>query len=626
MATLTFGNGGTYASFQAALTAANDGDDLTGIGPFTENSTTNTVGNKNLTITFVGGEYLFDGQAATATWLNETDADGLTLVGNNLLRVTGYTGTNVAYFSGEDDLSFSDFIIESFGSVATTRGIWCNAGDRITFDGITVRNSVDVGANTLQCIAITGAVVYEIKNCVISGNTATGGILYGVLTDGTDRYGTITDNTIHTNSCNVGFGIYCEGPGAGVNGQATAVRRNHLYGNTGMRGIDVLRGTWYITDNLIHNFVGAVDALRFRNNVPDPSNAISQIINNTIYGSGFSRGLELDTHPVIRVYNNIIVGIAGEGFWTNAAGNVTSGYNNGYDCTTNYDSVWPSASTDTEVDPLFVDESAADFSLTAPTYTTLGSPMIDTGLTVATQTLDVNGNGRLVGYGQDRGAIEYQWPAYHYPETVAELLGQYNESTTLLDLIAGLWGNSVVTTQTPTFSGFEELEWVFRDLLRKRWLANATGEMLDDIGDVLVLTRTSDDDEAYRQRLYIRAAEMVQCGTYEEIITLVELMFPLATEIRVLYWGTAKVKVYVQTTETINANITDWLQTIAPAGVGIWFISPGSETPFGFSEVTSGHVVTEFARVEGFAEVDAVHTITAGGGTFVELYPHSSEV
>jgi len=65
--------------------------------------------------------------------------------------------------------------------------------------------------------------------------------------------------------------------------------------------------------------------------------------------------------------------------------------------------MWPTAATDLQVDPLFVNPGGSDYRLQKT------SPMIDSGIWVPGRTQDLS-NDPISGKAMDRGCYEYQQP------------------------------------------------------------------------------------------------------------------------------------------------------------------------------------------------------------------------
>jgi hypothetical protein len=638
MATITFGLGGTHASFALALAAAAADDTLIGYGPYTETNQNVNV-NKRVYVSFQRGPYTFNGSGVTAQLFRLT-ADRATINGGDqrLLRIIRYVGSVVELTAADCQFRGAEFTL--CGTPGTPLAhVLLNACNDPEIGNVRIASNVNNQA-LLSGVLCTGAVrapyIHDVRINALSVTLALND-LFGIALSTTTRAARVEDCQVYDcSSAAWTCGFRGQGPSA-VLGQLGGFKRCQCYrciGGTAAYGIAVETGSWDVHSSLVHSLTapaGAAVGILHSSVDADPGRPYSTCRNNTVWNAG--KGIWLFNAggvPVrLQAQNNIVQDCTEDGYRHNGGAVLVSAYNAAYENGTDFNG-WTAATGDTaDVNPQLVSARATggDFSLTAPTATTLGSPAIDTGTALTDVTADLNGNPRRVGYGQDRGCYEYQWPAYHDPIAVGLMPSQYRESLYLLALIAALNGNVVVAGATPTFTGLEELEQVFRDLMRKRWLANATGAQLDVLGQVLNITRTSDDDEQWRQRLYVRAAQVMCSGTTEELIALLVLLFPDAVQLRVENDAPpAKIRVFVQSPGWVESlQMTDWLQTCAAGGVGIWF-SHCYVKPFGYCEVDAAHVVTPNPNVDHFGEVNIAHVYIGLGGHWAEVYKHEWEV
>lgn len=69
------------------------------------------------------------------------------------------------------------------------------------------------------------------------------------------------------------------------------------------------------------------------------------------------------------------------------------------------------------------------------------------------------------------------------------------------------------------------------EVYRERYLANAVGDQLDAIGELVDLRRYSLDDDLYRKALRARGATVVRRRNVDSLLEVARLVFPAATEI-----------------------------------------------------------------------------------------------
>jgi len=627
MANITFGNNGTYASFSAAIAAASPGDHLIGLGPYTETGQALTIATANLTVLFVNGAYVFDGGHATATFLSIA-ANGVTVDGADYMRITQYNGVNVVDISG-DDCIFQNAEIDDYGAAgAIAYGILAT-GDNVQILNNRVHDSID--ATTGQA---NGIRVQSCADPIVKGNRVynltsigAGGDTFGITLGSNCLNPSAEDNevTALTATSNaIGFFLL----GSATAGSAGLLLRNKI--NTlisvtsGAQGISIWNGTWKIGCHEIYGMVGVGNGrgINWGGTLVDPTDPLCWIINNT-FDDCEDQAVYLSMTHDVTVRNTIVNGtpLNATGFWCNApaAPFIDSDYNNAHGMVTPYDPLWPLGANDTEVAPEFADVAAHDYMPQHDTETTFQSLMIDSGEVVAYITTDIDGNPRQSGYGQDRGCYEYQWPTPRYLEAVGKLPGQYGDSTYFKLLVRALVG------AISNLVSIEELWDVFQTLKRNLWIRKALGIQLDNLGAILGLHRGGLTDDEYRLRLYVQAVINSSQGIASQVFHAIDLWFNPDWQF-VIEWYTGFV-VYVKTAVPIPLTVTDTLQPLAGAGIPMWFASAGDRTPFGFSEVTAGHVVTESTRgTDGFNEVSLGHVYEGIGGYYTELYPHFWEV
>lgn len=171
---------------------------------------------------------------------------------------------------------------------------------------------------------------------------------------------------------------------------------------------------------------------------------------------------------------------------------------------------------------------------------------------------------------------------------INNLLYQFENSPNLQNMV------SVLTSE------LQEIESEVIKLMTLRTLENATGQQLDNIGEVLNVRRTSADDEIYRAILKIRNARQSVTGTAESSIYLVKLF--TGDEFASVYQNnTYLVDVYYN--DTCNPSATlDNIKAFFPVVTSLRGVVSSDGLMFGFDgDDTSG----------GFG---SVHDASAGAG------------
>jgi len=241
-----------------------------------------------------------------------------------------------------------------------------------------------------------------------SGNGQGGGAL---LVGGDNHF--FSNLTVHGTSGPLGFYI---------SGNSNLVQDCTIY-NTSLAGIQIYHGSGNASGNIINRciirdvtqsyFFGTIDDRLIGVLVAGDSNTVS---NCKIYGLNLGRTASGNSGGIFQYYG------VGNHYYNNSIGNcVTRGINieSGtsaqvinnicYNNTTNYLNTGTSTTHTTNIDdgtdPLWVNVSANDFTLSA------GSPAIDTGTTLASVTTDFLGVARPQGAGYCRGALEFIPPS-----------------------------------------------------------------------------------------------------------------------------------------------------------------------------------------------------------------------
>ena len=174
----------------------------------------------------------------------------------------------------------------------------------------------------------------------------------------------------------------------------------------------------------------------------------------------------------------------------------------------------------------------------------------------------------------------------------------------------------------------QELESAAYSLLTERWIPEAVGQQLNELGAISGEPRLGRSDSDYRDAIQLRVRLNRGGGEPELILTYARVLFG-TDDVRLDELYPAKLEIFV------NADVTEQqaqlIRRVVGAGIGsIFIIGGGGVTPFGFREL--GEPLT--ADIGGFGELqtyvlaldddvielDAQSTllISDGGGTDVE--------
>ena len=94
-----------------------------------------------------------------------------------------------------------------------------------------------------------------------------------------------------------------------------------------------------------------------------------------------------------------------------------------------------------------------------------------------------------------------------------------DEANNVLPVVTS-YTTAIVTTQ------HQELEQALQDLLFYRQLANAYGQHLDNIGEIVGQPRSGLDDNTYRLYIQAKIAVNLSSGTVEDVLSVFELVLP----------------------------------------------------------------------------------------------------
>jgi len=189
----------------------------------------------------------------------------------------------------------------------------------------------------------------------------------------------------------------------------------------------------------------------------------------------------------------------------------------------------------------------------------------------------------------------------HCAQAVDRFIEQYEDKPLLEGLICCAVQN------------IQELEYVYSDLSIYRFIDSAVGLQLDGIGDIVVLPRTSLDDEIYRTDLKAKVGRNISSGEPEILIAYCKLLtgsdVVIYTEPR-----TATVMLYANRIINIPVNYAQLMNDVSPAGVRVEShinYTPGV-TPFGFADEAG---IPNVPSVLGFGELNYA---PLDGGALIE--------
>lgn len=206
---------------------------------------------------------------------------------------------------------------------------------------------------------------------------------------------------------------------------------------------------------------------------------------------------------------------------------------------------------------------------------------------------------------------------------MAEMGKQFAHRTVALSLLPGQFENSnnlraLVGTLVGTDHAVQELEDVFWDLYSRRWLWIAEGAQLDGLGDLLGEPRASEDDEEYRDLLYLAILVNVSQGEPERIIEAT-LRATDGSEVHLIEKQPATVEVFA-----LGLTKTAWITRIAKVacgGVRTILVASPSANPFVFGvdrDAAGASAGAELDYGTGWGESGAGYE--SEGGLFSELY------
>lgn len=156
----------------------------------------------------------------------------------------------------------------------------------------------------------------------------------------------------------------------------------------------------------------------------------------------------------------------------------------------------------------------------------------------------------------------------------------------------------------------QELENVFWDLLKKRFLDDAEGEQLDKLGTILGSDRNGLEDQDYRFRLKFKVGQNTSEGTTENIIDLFKILTQSAQVLVDEYFPASVVVSNGQPIPDDVKNLVETLlQKVVGAGIKFYYIATfpedeafaylgkPNEGAFGYGDITDPTVGGKYAGI-----------------------------
>jgi hypothetical protein len=618
MSEIHFGAGQPLTSLSAALAAAANGDTIISHGPHTDTVPTVVWTKNNITWKHAGGDYTFDGLAATLDWLRITGAGNRLILERDSGRVKAKRyGRYVLWVSGIDNV-IEDPYLENNGYAA--------AGNcyhiRCTAEPTILRPVINIGTdNNASHFGITldgcGGGTITSPEIVRLQSTAAGGAIVGIRSINACGRPTVTGAEIRDCVATNDFtGVSFGGAGAG---DCLVVDGLKLHDNSG--GGTVLHCHQDSRGISLTNFEiigGGSDVGILCETAAAFLGAYCRVRNGVVYGC--QHGIHVAANPVgaaPNVRNCIVRNCSGRGYWSSGTAQPDSDCNISYSNGTETAGWVVGPNDKIGQDPGHTNAAGGDFTLL------YGALAIDAGQAVSGRSADILG-AALSGAAWDIGPYEYQWswPLWEEQETYA-LPGQYQQSTYLKDFCKALIG------AVAPKAIFEDLYEVLVDVGKQLWVNYATGKQLDRIGAIVGQQRGGLSDADYRLRILIKAAINTGNGLTEQIIQAFQNIFhPQMLRVRRTY-AEESIPHPHQSSHVIVAlrmaagadplpnDITDQFQPIAAGGVTLWVVSAEDKQHFGW---------VDDPQAGCFDEVNGAGVREGIGGVFADIYPHDYEV
>jgi len=158
----------------------------------------------------------------------------------------------------------------------------------------------------------------------------------------------------------------------------------------------------------------------------------------------------------------------------------------------------------------------------------------------------------------------------------------------------------------------QELEDAVWSVLTERWVPEAVGAQLDEMGEIVGEPRLGRTDAEYRPAIELRISLNQSGGEPERII---EFLRRIAGADAVIYkeiWP-AKIEIYVR--GDIDESQARRVRELVPAGVGtIYITESGGELPFGVNELT----LASYVDRDGWGELGCVN-LDVGAGDLLSI-------
>ena len=159
-------------------------------------------------------------------------------------------------------------------------------------------------------------------------------------------------------------------------------------------------------------------------------------------------------------------------------------------------------------------------------------------------------------------------------------------------------------------SGLQELEGVLWQELLLRRLALGYGQQLDDLGELLGLTRDTMTDADYRDALRWKAALNVSNGTIEEILVAAAALDGVV-QAQLLEAFPATMTLYLHGTMA-TAGLRRIIEAMPKEGVCLALVSADGERPFVFGPEAGWHAVVSISGADITVFGDATDYFAAG--------------
>ncbi len=169
----------------------------------------------------------------------------------------------------------------------------------------------------------------------------------------------------------------------------------------------------------------------------------------------------------------------------------------------------------------------------------------------------------------------------HISRTLALLLEQFKKKPNFKKLVEVL------------VAPLQECEDVAWQLYGFRALPTAQGAQLDGIGDIFAVPRGGQDDDEYRQAIYLKIFEIGVSGTPDELMTVLKTVTN-STEVGYIPRYPASAQLYANGVD-IPPGLIEFMLKLTPAGVNLWIYTFEGLLPIG----VGGEVGLQLLLVNG---------------------------